>query len=273
MIKKPVILYRQNDKLIFESEFDIVHDYFSIYEYRCGIPFNSLVVGRYSVLPYYKELCIDLEYRNSELVNSFSQHLYIVNMRWYTDIIQYTPKTYFWDDIISIPDNIPLIVKGNINSKKFEWKNKMFAENKKRAITIACDLHNDSLIGEQDIIFKEYVPLKTFEKGINDLPFTNEWRVFFYKSKALCSGYYWSISENAEDINRQNIPNDALQLAQTCANIISNNVNFFTIDVAEKEDGGWIVIEVNDGQMSGMCLCDPDVLYSRLKIELLNMPS
>jgi len=37
------------------------------------------------------------------------------------------------------------------------------------------------------------------------------------------------------------------------------------VDVARTESGEWIVIELNDGQQSGLSDNDPDQLYSNMK--------
>jgi len=52
-----------------------------VYKYISQIPENSLVFGRYSVLPFYKDIDIELQtIKNSKLVNSYKEHLYISNM-------------------------------------------------------------------------------------------------------------------------------------------------------------------------------------------------
>lgn len=45
---------------------------------------------------------------------------------------------------------------------------------------------------------------------------------------------------------------------------VSPHINFFVMDVARTEDGKWLLIELNDGQMSGLSENNPEVLYSKL---------
>lgn len=40
------------------------------------------------------------------------------------------------------------------------------------------------------------------------------------------------------------------------------------MDIAQKEDGGWVVVELNDGSMSGLSCIDPDELYNNLLKEI-----
>jgi hypothetical protein len=46
---------------------------------------------------------------------------------------------------------------------------------------------------------------------------------------------------------------------------VKDKVNFFVMDIAKTQSGDWIVVELNDGQMSGLSENDPNVLYKNLK--------
>lgn len=257
---------RNNPVILFRKDFDNTDEYVSCqqrletHEYRSSIPANSLVIGRYSVLPYYKELEQDLLHNNSRLINNYEQHKYIANFDYYFDIEEFTPKTYF--RLEDVPEKGSFVVKGRTNSRKFDWNTKMFAQTRADAIKIATELYSDSLLEKQGIIVREYIPLKTFEIGINGLPFTNEWRLFFLGKELLAFDYYWSILDNIKNIKSDV---NLIHLANKVANIVSKKTNFFVIDVAQKETGEWIVIEINDGQMSGLSLINPDILYENLR--------
>ncbi len=77
----------------------------------------------------------------------------------------------------------------------------------------------------------------------------------------MVNGYYW---QNAENTDRHVSP-EGIELAHKVAKIVSEKANFFVVDVAQKETGEWVVVELNSGSMSGLSTCDPDVLYSNLK--------
>ena len=224
---------------------------------------DSFVIGRYSVLPYYNELDDDLFYSNCKLINTVRQHNYIANFDYYHDVKDYTFETWFDHDFPLSNYTGPFVVKGKTNSKKGSWKSLMFAPDRKSAINIACDLREDSLIGDQGIIYRKFEPLKTFEYGLNDLPFTNEWRFFFLGQKLVDYGYYWS---NATDMAKSSavIDYEGTSFAFSIAEIISQKANFFVLDIAEKASGGWILVEVNDAQMSGLSTIDEERFYRRL---------
>jgi len=262
---KTTILFRYgNIKLLpyEEEEFFCAKKYFDVQTKRTDCH-DCMVICRYSCLPYYSELEADLLNNNCKMINSYLQHKWIANFEYYDYLREYTPET--WDEYTfqDCSYDGPFVVKGKTNSKKFQWNKMMFAKNKREASLIGCELSNDYMIGEQEIIFRKYIPLKTLEIGSNGLPFSNEWRLFFLGNKLLAKGYYWSIAED-ETIEKAAFSQEALIFAQKIANIACRYTNFFVMDIAEKENGGWVLIELNDGQMSGLSLVESKDLYSNL---------
>lgn len=226
----------------------------------------GLVISRYSCLPYYKELEDDLSVIGAKLINSYSQHRYIANFDYYRDIEKFTAKTYF--NLSDVPKEGKYVLKGKTNSRKQEWNTRMYSDNWNKTVNIYCELSKDSLIGSQDIIIRDYLPLKIL--GVNDItgqPFANEWRLWFLGSQLIWLSYYWSIAP-PETIFKQKIDEKALTMASECAKIIACNTNFFVLDIAELKDGSWKVIEVNDGQMSGLPFKQDTAMYNRLFREL-----
>lgn len=123
---RPVILYRGRD---FKDEEigPAVDAGFEVYSQRTKIQKDDLVVGRYSVLPFYKETEDDIKNMGAKLINTHGQHLYIADMKnWYQDLEWCTPKTYFEYKNIPHYTEHGFVVKGCTNSKKFEWNKSMF---------------------------------------------------------------------------------------------------------------------------------------------------
>lgn len=257
---KPIIYYRENITNIFnpDEEWNIAGKYFDTTNSRMDCA-NRLVIGRYSVRPFYKELERDLSKVNSNLINSFSQHHFISNFNWYEHVKEFTPKTYF--SLLETPkdENRDFVVKGRTNSRKQEWLTKMFAHGYTRAAEIFSDLSVDPLIHDQGIIIRDFVPLKVLGESIKGLPYTNEHRFFFYGRNEITNFYYWCCNDQVGILNQE-----GKDFAQKIANILVEHVNFFVLDIAEKKDGGWILIEVNDGQMSGLDSSYTDELYRNL---------
>jgi hypothetical protein len=251
------ILFREDQSTRDEKKEAELH--FPVATSRLDCDGFDLVIPRYSVLPFYRELESDLKRLGTKLINTYSEHQYVANFDYYHDIEQYTPKTWFRP--VDVPkDSGPWILKGRTNSRKFQWNEKMYAETWEDLMEVHRELSNDALIGDQGVIIRKFEKLKVVSESIAGPPFTNEWRFFYYKGQLLSFGYYWSSSEVEGVIDSQ-----GLGLAQKVADIVKESVPFVVIDVAQKLDGSWIVIELNDGQMSGLSNNDPKALYSNLK--------
>jgi hypothetical protein len=262
-----IIYYRQNCD--WDQESESANKYFETTNSRMQIKAGDLVIPRFSALPFNKELEDDINYVGAKLINSNIQHRYIADLiNWYDDLKDYTPKTY--TRLQDLPEQGPFVLKGETNSKKFLWKTHMFAQNKQEAIAVESRLHQDSLITYQNIYIREFVKLKTFMTSIQDLPITNEYRFFCYKDQILSGGYYWSSHVlDLEEIgiipNINEVPKNFLNKT---VSILKDKVNFYVIDVAETFTGEWIVIELNDGCLSGMSENNADIMYSNLKKSL-----
>jgi len=259
-VKNWTVLFRNN--LDNEEEMVCVNNCLpnNHYLYRSDIQKHTIVVGRYSVLPFYDELCKELKCRNSFLINSFAQHNFIAKMEYINVIKEYTPATYFeWH---GLPEG-QYVVKGLTNSRKHQWKHQMFAPTKSEISKVVARLLDDSLVRDQGIAVREYIPLKQFDIGINDLPITNEWRVFVCYGKIVDYGYYWANFPEHKPYDK--LPQEAVDLLYVVIEKLKSYANFFVLDLAETKDGKWIVIEMNDGQMSGLSMIEPMSFYTNLK--------
>jgi hypothetical protein len=267
MQNKPVVLFRTLPHQD-EKELAAIRKYFDVYESRCEIKPGMLVIGRYSVLPFYREQERDINLMGATLINTHYQHQYIAHlMSWYGDLEGLTPRS--WMNLEECPIDGPFVLKGATNSRKFQWDTHMLAKTRKDAAEICVELQNDSLLGSQDIIVREYVPLKTYMTAIHGLPITKEFRFFVAYGQILSSGYYWS--SHIEDLNTVPDPSEVpKKFLDTVIYRIGKKASFYAIDVAQTESGEWIVVELNDGQQSGLSENDPEVLYKNLKSTILS---
>lgn len=263
MSKKHVILPRQCSE--WRHEQDIAAKHFPVISYRSAVEAGQIVIGRFSAIPFYREQEKEYQYLGAEMINSYNEHLFVANIKeWYSILHSYTAKTY--DQLHLIPETGPFVLKGTTNSKKFLWDTHMFARDKKEAIEVHSKLSHDGLLEDQEIVIREYIPLITYTQGLRGLPITREFRFFCYQCTILSGGYYWSshvdeVVEKGCSIDPAIVPKDWLQKVVNYAGLYTN---FYSLDVAQAENGQWIVIELNDGQMSGLSENDADTMYSNL---------
>lgn len=177
---EPWILFRSDQDT--QEELDIARSIWNnrLYKFRSHIPYGCLVIGRYSVLPFYKELDDELASHGSQLINRWYEHRFIADMEWVAPLSAMTPRTWFDVGWANAPETEHgWVVKGRTNSRKFRWNTHMFAKDRNALKNVFHRLHDDTMIAEQGLVVREYIPLKQLEEGINGIPVTNEWRCFF----------------------------------------------------------------------------------------------
>jgi len=156
-------------------------------------------------------------------------------------------------------DHKPLIVKDYVKSRKHEWGEACFIPNASdtgRAVQVVntfLERQKDDLAG--GIVLREYLSLKML--GVHEkshMPIAKEVRVFCIQHKPFAYIQYWSGDECRAISEYQS-------LIDTCRNLDSN---FYTIDLAQQENGNWIVIEAGDGQVSGLQDYNVTLFYDEL---------
>lgn len=234
----PVILMRllshENEELVEARK------HLKTVEQRTLISPDDLVIGRYSVLPYYKELEQDLP-EGARLINSFIQHSYVANLsNWYEDLKELTPETWFslQDFKQNNTPTGPKILKGLTNSRKFLWSTHMYAHTAADVDKVYCRLMDDTMISEQGICIRQFVPFKNYGKDIHGMPITKEFRVFVLNKNILTKSFYWSNHSDSIEPkpNPDEIPTDFLNQV---IDIIGDKCNFYTIDVAQDINDKW----------------------------------
>lgn len=262
-----VILYRDFD--IDPHEQDAMDTYFETESSRNNINRNSLVIGRYSVLPFYKELENDLGINGAQLINSWEQHSFVADIgQWYPVIKEYTPET--WNMNVgtnNLPTNCSFVLKGATNSIKRLWTTHMFARTRNDVASVYSNLLDDTMVGQQEIFARRYIPLRKLGESVNGMPITEEYRFFICYRQVISSGYYWSSHTDEIKLPEYNTDEGMylLNYVHKVADTIGDKCNFYTIDIGITEQGEPIVIELNDGQMAGLSENNPFVLYKNLK--------
>ncbi len=258
--------------LLEQGELEAIKESFShVTSTRMDVKQGDLVIGRCSMLPIYSEIAQDIAIAGGRPINSLREHQYVADLGEYIgDLGELTPRT--WSNLAEVPkDAGPFVLKGGTNSAKRSWATMMFAKDWRTAGEVYGRLTQDGLIGEQPIYVRQYVPLMQLGESIGGCPITKEFRFFIYKGVVLTGGFYWHAFE--EDVIAQGgqIPDVAEVPADFLLDAISrvkDKVPFVVIDVAQGADGRWWVIELNDGQQSGLSANKPEVLFPALRHEL-----
>jgi len=159
----------------------------------------------------------------------------------------------------------PIIVKDFVKSRKHEWHDACFIPNAsktqraEKVVEKFLELQEEDL--NEGLAFREFIKFKPLtEHPRSGMPLTEEFRLFFLNGKEIFSSEYWEEGE----YQRAEIPHEFFQ--EIAENIPSN---FFTMDIAQTEKGDWLIIELGDGQVSGLPeKADVRGFYQSLKANL-----
>lgn len=165
-----------------------------------------------------------------------------------------------WQKIRNFLGNDDIIIKDYVKSEKGnldlfilkkELTHEEFSDRIKRFVEARGKLFNKGLV------FKAIEKLKKYEEQ------SNEWRMFFLNKKLLIC------NQNSDN------PIKVLSPSQEVIDIfvkLAQNIesNFFTMDIAEKEDGSWMILELGDGQVSGLPIMGDSIGFYNNMNNILN---
>jgi len=144
--------------------------------------------------------------------------------------------------------NTPIIVKDFAKSRKHEWFEACFIHSAtdriavERVVARFIELQEDDL--NEGLLFREYVefePLAQHDKS--GMPLTKEFRFFFLDGEPIMVTKYW----DQGDYRDASPPIE--HFSEIAKGVASR---FFTMDVAKRRDGDWMIIELGDGQVAGL---------------------
>jgi hypothetical protein len=154
-----------------------------------------------------------------------------------------------------------VIVKDFVKSRKHEWGEACFIPSAadcaavERVVGRFLELQGDDL--NEGLVFREYIefnPIGVHPKS--GMPITEEYRIFWLDGEPLFWSPYWDVAE----YGGTEPPLD--RFARVAAAVRSR---FFTMDVARRRDGGWMIVELGDGQVSGLTReSDADGFYTAM---------
>lgn len=203
----------------------------------------------------YSTLYNDLLLKNYKLINTVQEYQ---NCHYLPDSLKFienrTPETIFEklenensiDKLIQkskVFGQKPVILKDYVKSEKHHWetacfvKNASNTENLNEAINNLITLRGNDL--NEGIVIREFVSLNALAiHSKSGMPLTEEYRLFFCNKKLVGIYDYWK--EGEYKLAKPD-PTPFEEIARQI------NSNFFSMDIARKENGELIIIELGDG--------------------------
>jgi hypothetical protein len=156
--------------------------------------------------------------------------------------------------------NGPVTIKDFVKSRKFEWDEAFFVPDVSdighalHVIHTFIERQGDDLVG--GIVMREYVELHAIgTHPKSGTPIFEEYRVFYWQNQPFVVIDYWK--------------NEVVELSEADKAIIESTAQtvaspFFTIDYARASDDSLIVMEMGDGQVSGLQDYNEEAFYELL---------
>ena len=213
--------------------------------------------------------------KNLALINDPDEYRFCHHLPESYEVIKdYTPKTTFkklkseyriedFQAEIEAFGDQPIIIKDYVKSQKHYWDEACFIPNaadKEKVdavITRFLELQDADL--NEGLVFREYAALEELTNhSKSGMPLTKEFRAFVKNGKVMAVYKYW------DEGDYKNVEPIIEEFNEIIPEIKSN---FFTMDIAKKRDGSWIIVELGDGQVAGLPdNADKDEFYNKVLI-------
>lgn len=187
---------------------------------------------------------------------------------WYNDFKEDTPSTV-WTDSPDVDKALslvagatgPFIVKDYVKSRKHEWNDACYISRiedvaeARRVIANFVVRQGSGLVG--GIVLRRYENFRIVERHEKSgMPVAEEYRCFVFDGRIISIDGYW---------NRKAV--DALsrdELAWLNGIVARLGSRFVSVDLARKESGELMIVEIGDGQVSGLQQLDAGRFYRGL---------
>lgn len=212
-----------------------------------------VAVGRFGAVEDYDLLYAGLLDLGVRLVHSPEQHALCSELpRWYPLLQGLTPESWWFDQA---PDaetagelaGWPLFLKGSRQTSRHQAKLSIIHGPDEYREAVAA-FATDRMLHWQQVVIRRFERLRPIQADMGQrIPASFEFRSFWWKGQLVGAGpyfadfakYQWSEAEQAA----------AMEMAAEAAR--RANLPFVVVDMAQRVDGRWIVIEINDAQESG----------------------
>ncbi|MCB9454315.1 MAG: ATP-grasp domain-containing protein, partial [Anaerolineaceae bacterium] len=156
----------------------------------------------------------------------------------------------------------PVFVKGGVKSNKDEGWSGVVANNTDELTIIATRLFARKHRSRGKVIVRELVDLNIVATDPASFPIGREYRAFLYKGEILAYGFYWDEYDDSQSLSGTDQQAFLNCLRETARRV---DVPFMSVDIGQQKNGDWVIIEIGDGQFSGLSQIPVLELWSKIK--------
>ncbi len=224
----------------------------------------------------YRTFYDKLEAKGIILINTPEEYeRYHMLPGWYDDFKDDTSKSV-WENQGTVDSALLLtrglegsyIVKDYVKSRKHEWYDACFINNiadksnAERIIRNFVERQDSDLVGGVVLRhFEKLKPIGFHEKS--GMPISEEYRVFAFAGRIMIIDDYWQADQKVSFSYEERLWIEAA--------VKKLKSNFVTMDLARREDGSLIIMELGDGQVSGLQQIKPTDFYRAFNPDVLRL--
>ena len=230
-------------------------------------PTLALWIGYIPLPEHYNDLYNAALSKNIRLINSPEEYRTAMEFDKYYPLIEnLTFNSGVFDSLEEIEKQknsieYPLFIKGTVQSLKSKGIEACVANNSDELLKISKKIFSLKRRSLGKVIVREYKPLRHIRKTGLGFPIGREYRVFMYKNRIIEFGYYWEDTDELSELN----PVEQKEIFSLCERVSKAvDVPYLSIDIGQKEDKEWIVIELGDAQFSGTSQMPLNTLWNKL---------
>ncbi|KPL90730.1 ATP-grasp domain-containing protein [Herpetosiphon geysericola] len=249
------------------ADFEAVLAYVPVFEQ----PQTGIWVGYIPKPEHYAALYHAATTRNIWLINTPEQYQTAMEFdRFYPLLDELTPLSCVITELgqlAAAEDRLgwPIFVKGAIKSNKEQGWQACVATTSAELERLSAQLLSQPAQARGRVILRRLVQLRMLESHYQAFPLGREYRVFVYQNQVLAYGFYWDVPSEEFALNAAELAS-VKNLACEAARRVGTP--FIAVDIGQLINGDWIVIEVGDGQFSGLSQVQALELWSQLKAKL-----
>ena len=202
----------------------------------------------------------------STLIHSPEQYIRASELpQWYPLLSDLTPRSVWFDHPPTVADieqhfSWPIFLKGSRQTSKHRADLSIIRSPRDYALAME-HYQRDPILHWQPVVCRELIPLRPVSASATDtIPPAFEFRTFWWRGECVGAGPYWAAFATYTWTKQEE--QAALAVAGEAA--LRLKIPFLVVDVAQTQEGTWVVIEVNDGQDSGYAGIAPVALWQKV---------
>ena len=240
---------------IYDFDFRGLLDCRTPYDFPSGLP----AVARTGAIPNYPEFFDQCQVMGIQLVHSPEDHERCSTLpAWYPLIERDTPRSRWYREIPAFSEiesefTLPVFIKGARQTSKHKASASIVRSRSEYELAVA-HFGSDPILHWQEFVCREFADLRPVAGGAQGkVPASFEFRTFWWKGELVGAGRYWldAVPYDWSAAERSS----ALEVARRTVTAVG--CTFLVVDLAQRTDGRWIVIECNDGMESGYAGAPP----------------